>query len=134
MSLWQTQIITIRTVDGPRLVEADVFGCFGVHRRHSGRKHAAWRITHLPSGLGLGNVTGDFSSPDAAKRTVEALARRFNDVVLWGDDGRHDHRERAEVVRAFIVGNRLAGDIEAPKAPACPERSIRMNGYQAGVQ
>lgn len=133
MSLWQTQMIEVRSTKGVRMIEADIYGCFAVHR-HIERRSVAWRITHLPSGLSLDNVVGNFSAVDAAKRAAEALARRFNDAAIWAEGDAADRRERAQVVRAFVADNDLRGDIDPPPAPAPKDRSPRFNGYQAGLQ
>ncbi|WP_343711886.1 hypothetical protein [Inquilinus sp.] len=133
MSLWQTQVITIQQHSGFRLVDAEVFGCFAVHLRVGEGRKRAWRITHVPTGLAIGAVIGDFSEIEPAKRAAEALARRFNDAALWGGNDATDHRDLRETVRQFVDEKTLAGDVKAmPSSDG--DRSISLNGYQFGAQ
>jgi len=88
---WTEGKVTLTTIEGPIEIEASILGTLAVHRSVSDRPAGTpaadgtpWRVTHVPTGLGLPEDVGDAPTQAAAQARAQAFLHVAPELAACG--------------------------------------------------
>lgn len=116
--------------EGILTVEATIIGCLAVHEAQTtgGAWPGLYSITHLPTGLSLGQLTEEYTDRAKAVECCEWLVRNCNSLVTLGTWPIEDRREWAKLLRSKLEARGLIGTARLP-GTSLRDNIPHLNGY-----